>query len=58
MSIEVKLPSFHDLCPICLGSGKIKAMQRAKISNSKETVRAKDVELKCSYCKGSGKNNL
>lgn len=34
MQIEIKIPTFTDLCPYCLGSGKVKAMQSVDVSSS------------------------
>ena len=42
------------LCPICGGSGKVKAMQRLALFGG-GSVRGPDVEVQCPYCKGKGK---
>lgn len=41
------------ICPYCLGDGKLKAMQRANISNG-ISIRYKDTTVKCKYCNGAG----
>lgn len=41
------------VCPYCLGTGKLKAMQRAMISHT-ESIRIKDKEVKCKHCDGIG----
>ncbi len=52
--IELIIRNLNDFkpCPICFGAGKVKAMQ--SIVTSKGSFRGKDVEIKCSYCKGDG----
>ena len=44
---------FGKLCPKCLGSGKLKAMQAAKYING-PTVRAADTTVPCDCCGGLG----
>lgn len=41
-----------NICPYCLGIGKIKAMQSQTYIGG--SVRAKDTEIKCSKCNGTG----
>ena len=54
MQIEIKTPSFSDLCPYCYGTGKLKAMQRAMTFNGK-SVRVQDTTVKCNQCDGTGR---
>ena len=42
-----------DVCPKCLGSGKVKAMQMARYING-PTVRVEDTRVACDLCGGSG----
>ena len=42
-----------DVCPKCLGSGKVKAMQMARCING-PTVRVEDTRVACDLCGGSG----
>jgi len=51
--INIILPKLPELCPTCLGSGKLKAMQAAMTYDA-GTVRAADTTIKCNMCKGSG----
>ena len=43
-----------DVCPKCLGSGKVKAMQMARYING-PTVRVEDTRVACDLCGGSGR---
>lgn len=54
MQIEIKIPTLADICPCCLGSGKVKAMQRAMLFGG-GSVRAKDTKVKCTVCNGMGR---
>lgn len=40
-------------CSTCYGTGKVKAMQRAMISQT-ESIRTEDVQVNCSMCNGTG----
>ena len=40
------------ICPYCLGSGELKAMQSMATFNG--SVRGYDVKIKCEHCKGNG----
>ena len=48
--IEINTPVY--VCPFCLGSGKRKVMQSASTNNG--SIRWKDTEVDCNYCKGTG----
>ncbi|MFR2887939.1 MAG: hypothetical protein ACLTDM_07085 [Clostridium butyricum] len=41
------------VCPYCLGSGKLKAMQSIVISYG-WSIRGKDTQVECIHCKGTG----
>lgn len=43
-----------DVCPKCLGSGKVKAMQMARRING-PTVRVEDTRVACDLCGGIGR---
>lgn len=43
-----------DLCPLCLGSGKLKAMQRLALFGG-GSVRGPDTRVTCTYCNGTGR---
>jgi len=43
-----------DLCPLCGGTGKLKAMQMAMTYDA-GAVRYKDTTTKCSQCNGTGR---
>ena len=43
----------NDVCPCCLGSGELKAMQSA-IAHDGSTVRTNDTKVECNCCKGTG----
>lgn len=43
-----------DLCPVCLGSGKVKAMQRLALFGG-GSVRGPDTQVVCTYCSGTGR---
>lgn len=49
MNIEIKN---IQICPYCLGSGKLKAMQSAIYKN--KNIRANDIYIQCKYCKRIG----
>lgn len=42
-----------NICPYCLGAGKLKAMQSASVIGG-ESIRVSDTKAKCKYCNGSG----
>ena len=42
------------VCPKCLGSGKVKAMQMARYING-PTVRVEETRVACDVCGGSGR---
>lgn len=42
------------ICPICGGSGKIKAMQRMAVFGG-GSIRGPDTKITCPHCKGGGK---
>jgi hypothetical protein len=42
-----------NICPYCLGSGKLKAMQSAMTYDA-GSIRYSDTKVKCSYCNGKG----
>ena len=48
-----------DVCPKCLGSGKVKAMQMARYINGPtvrvEDTRVEDTRVACDLCGGSGR---
>ena len=54
MDIKITIENFVDICPYCLGRGKLKAMQMAMTYDS-GTVRCNDTFVKCTYCKGTGR---
>lgn len=56
MQIEIKIPALTDLCPYCLGSGKVRAMQSVALFGG-GSIRGKDTMVKCTYCKGTGRKN-
>ena len=56
IKIEIKAPDVMDLCPYCLGSGKLKAMQSAMTYDA-GSIRAKDTKVKCRNCNGTGFKN-
>lgn len=41
-----------NICPYCLGGGKLKAMQ--SVVTNIESVRGNDTKVKCSHCDGTG----
>ena len=45
--------SLFNICPYCLGTGKLKAMQSAMTYDA-GTVRVNDTKVKCIYCNGTG----
>lgn len=52
--MEIKIESLKiNICPYCLGSGKLKVMQSVAVIGG-GSVRGKDKKVKCSYCNGSG----
>ena len=42
-----------NICPYCLGSGKLKIMQSAMTYDA-GSVRLSDAKVKCNYCNGKG----
>lgn len=56
MNINITQPDFNKICPACLGSGKIKAMQ-ACMTYDAGTVRGPDTKTKCPYCNGTGRRD-
>lgn len=52
MKIKIE-PLKMNICPYCLGTGKLKAMQSLATFN-KGSVRGKDTTVKCKYCNGEG----
>ncbi|AIY80290.1 hypothetical protein U728_757 [Clostridium botulinum 202F] len=52
MQITIKPLKELNICPYCLGTGNLKAMQSMIINNS--SVRDKNKEIKCKYCNGKG----
>lgn len=42
------------LCPLCLGRGKLKAMQRIALFGG-GSVRGPDTLVTCTYCNGTGR---
>ena len=52
MEINIDLSGFN-ICSYCLGSGKLKAMQRLTTFDGR-SIRGKDKTVKCKYCNGSG----
>ena len=54
IKIEIKAPNTIDLCPYCLGSGKLKAMQMAAVYGG-GSIRVNDTKVKCKYCDGTGR---
>lgn len=42
-----------NICPHCLGSGKLKAMQAAMTYDA-GSIRVNDTKVKCSHCNGRG----
>ncbi|MBO3356146.1 hypothetical protein [Clostridium perfringens] len=52
-NIDIITNKFIDnICPFCLGVGKLKAMQSTTIYNG--SIRGKDKKVKCRYCNGTG----
>lgn len=56
MNIQINFNAlgFENLCPHCLGTGKLKAMQMAMTYDA-GTVRANDTKVKCKHCNGTGR---
>lgn len=52
VTINLNLPDGR-LCPKCLGSGKVKAMQAARYING-PTIRVEDTRVPCDMCGGCG----
>lgn len=52
MEIKINLSGFS-ICPYCLGTGKLKAMQSLATFNG-VSIRGKDTTVKCEYCNGIG----
>jgi len=53
MNIEIKISDILNICPYCLGLGKLKAMQTAMTYDA-GSIRTKDTLVKCSHCDGKG----
>ncbi|MCM3452761.1 hypothetical protein M3685_02210 [Heyndrickxia oleronia] len=53
---SIKVPLLSDLCHYCMGSGKLKAMQSAKLLNLNKTIRVQDTEVECPHCNGTGRH--
>lgn len=53
INVKIKLPTLKNICPYCLGAGKLKAMQRAMYIGGGST-RVQDTKVKCSHCNGKG----
>ena len=47
--VEIKI---IPICPYCIGTGKLKAMQSGIDKNT--SVRASDTTVECRHCKGTG----
>lgn len=52
MEINIDLSGLN-ICPYCLGTGKLKAMQSLATFNV-GSIRGSDTKVKCKYCNGSG----
>ncbi|MGK4042209.1 hypothetical protein AB0Y20_07885 [Heyndrickxia oleronia] len=52
---NIKIPLLSDLCHYCMGSGKLKAMQNAKLLNLNKSIRVQDTEVECPHCNGTGR---
>ncbi|SNR95708.1 hypothetical protein SAMN05446037_100281 [Anaerovirgula multivorans] len=53
IKIDMSLQKGLCLCPYCLGTGKLKAMQNAMTYDA-GTIRYKDTLVKCNHCNGTG----
>ena len=53
--MEIKIDNLKEIniCPRCLGSGRILAMQSVVTRNG-TTKRGRDKEVDCNYCNGTG----
>lgn len=40
------------ICPYCLGTGELKAMQSVATYNG--SIKGKDIKVKCKKCEGNG----
>ena len=56
MNINITQPDFTKICPACLGSGKVKAMQSCMTYDA-GSVRGPDTKVKCPSCKGTGRRD-
>jgi DnaJ-class molecular chaperone len=56
MKINITQPDFTKICPACLGSGKVKAMQ-SYMTYDAGSVRGPDTKVTCPSCKGTGRNS-
>lgn len=54
IEIKIKSPNIVNLCPYCLGSGKLKAMQMAAVYGG-GSIRVNDTKVKCNHCNGTGR---
>lgn len=55
VKINMNIGENIKICPYCLGTGKLKAMQ--SIATNTGSVRSKDKQVKCRFCNGTGLNN-
>lgn len=51
MKVEIKIGT---TCPYCMGTGKLKAMQRAMTFNG-SSIRVHDTKVERRHCKGTGR---
>lgn len=51
---NIKINTFANksICPFCLGTGRLKAMQSIATYNG--SIRGKDKTVKCKYCNRTG----
>lgn len=52
MEIRIELLKIN-ICPYCLGTGKLKAMQ-SLATFDRGSIRGKDATVKCTHCNGIG----
>ena len=45
--------TFDNICPMCFGSGKVKAMQMAAYIGG-GSIRVEDTKVECPHCNGRG----
>lgn len=53
MEIKFDMLKEINICPYCLGRGKLKAMQSTSVIGGL-SIRVADTKVKCKYCNGSG----